>query len=68
MKKNEALKFITEKKGYVPYITLFEIYGEDDEIPQGLIDLEVKEDRTPCNFMICNAEVARVLNDIKNSQ
>jgi len=65
MKKKEALDYIREKKGYVPYIQIFDIYGEDDDIPQELIDLECKEDpNTAHNFIICSGKLADELNKI----
>ena len=43
MKKKEAMNFIRKQKGYIPYISLFELYGDDDEIPQELINIECKK-------------------------
>jgi len=65
LKKKEALDFIREKKGYVPYIGIFDIYGDDDDVPQELIDIECREDpSTRHNFMICSAALADELNKI----
>jgi len=52
MNKKEAMDFIRKYKGYVPYIGIFEIYDNNDEIPQELIDLEIKKDEPNGNFMI----------------
>ena len=66
MKKQEALNFIRQVKGFIPYITLFEIYNDNDEIPIELIELECKKEDYPRNnFMICNAQLAEQLKDIK---
>lgn len=65
MKKKEALNYIRLKKGYVPYIGMFEIYNDEDEIPQELIDLSIKEDKPKGNFMICSAELAEQLKNLK---
>jgi hypothetical protein len=65
MKKIEALNFIRLHKGYVPYIGIFEIYNDEDEIPQELIDLSIKEDKPKENFIICSAELAEQLKNLK---
>lgn len=65
MKKQEALEYIRKHKGYVPYITLFEIYDDDDEIPEELVNLEIrKESFAPGGFMICGAELKKQLDKI----
>jgi hypothetical protein len=65
MKKIEALNYIRLHKGYVPYIGIFDIYGDEDEIPQELIDLSIKEDKPKENFIICGAELAEQLKNLK---
>jgi hypothetical protein len=65
MKKIEALNYIRLHKGYVPYIGIFEIYSDEDEIPQELIDLSIKEDKPKENFIICSAELAEQLKNLK---
>ncbi len=39
MKKQEALKLISDVVGYIPYPIIFEIYNDEDEIPDELIRL-----------------------------
>lgn len=39
--KKEALNYIRLCKGYVPYIGIFDIYNDEDEIPQYLIELSL---------------------------
>lgn len=65
MKKKKALNYIRLNKGFVPYIGMFEIYNDEDEIPQELIDLSIKEDEPRGNFMICSAELAEQLKNLK---
>ena len=65
MKKKEAMNFIRKQKGYIPYISLFELYGDDDEIPQELINIECKKELLKSNFMICSAELAEQINKLK---
>ena len=65
MKKIEALNYIRLHKGYVPYIGIFEIYNDEDEIPQELIDLSIKEDKPKENFIICSSELAKQLKNLK---
>lgn len=43
MKKQEALSHIRKKVGYVPSVMIFEIYSDEDEIPQGLIDMSIRD-------------------------
>lgn len=52
MRKKEAMEFIRGQKGYIPYVTLFELYNDDEEIPQRLINIECKKDEPNENFMI----------------
>ena len=65
MKKKEAMNFIRKQKGYIPYVTLFELYNDDDEIPQELINVECKKELSRNNFMICSAELAEQINNLK---
>lgn len=65
MKKKEALNYIISHKGFVPYIIMFELYDDEDEIPQGLIDLSIKEDKPRGNFMICSAKLAEQFKNLK---
>ena len=65
MKKIEALNYIRLHKGYVPYIGIFEIYNDEDEIPQEIIDLSIKEDKPRENFIICSPELAEQLKNVK---
>lgn len=65
MKKIEALNYIRLHKDYVPYIGIFEIYNDEDKIPQELIDLSIKEDKAKENFIICSAELAKQLKNLK---
>lgn len=64
MKKKEALNFIRELKGYVPYVAFFEIYNDDDEIPQEIINLECKKYLPIGNFMICSEELSEQLKNL----
>jgi len=65
MKKIEALNYIRLHKGYVPYIEIFDIYNDEDEIPQELIDLSIREDKPRGNFIICSAELSEILKNLK---
>ena len=65
MKKKEALNYIKSHKGYIPYIGIFEIYNDEDEIPQELINLSIKEDKPKGDFMICSAELSEQLKNLK---
>ena len=65
MKKQEALKYIREKKGFVPYVELFKIYNEDEDIPQEIIDIFSRDIITrPRDIMICSAELAEKINEL----
>jgi hypothetical protein len=65
MKKIEALNYIRLHKGYVPYIGVFDVYNDEDEIPQELIDLSILEDNSRENFIICSAELAEQFKNLK---
>jgi hypothetical protein len=64
MNKKESIKYIRKHNGYVPYISLFEIYNDDEEIPQELIDIECKEDKPSGSFIICSAKLAKQFKNI----
>ena len=67
MKKQEALNKIREKKGFVPYVELFEIYNEDEDIPQEIIDLFTRDVIThKGDIMICSAELAEKINELND--
>lgn len=67
MKKQEAINYIRKKMGFVPYVGLFDIYSDDDNIPQELIDVECNKSmnsKENGNFIICNEVLANVLNNL----
>lgn len=64
MKKQEALKYIKNEMGYIPYSTIFRIYSDDDEIPQELIEASCKKPENINDFIICSAEFAEELTNI----
>ena len=66
MKKQEALNYIREKRGFVPYVALFEIFEDNDEIPQALIDAECREDKPQGNFIIGSAKLVEYINKLNN--
>ena len=68
MRKIEALNYIRLHKGYIPYVGIFEIFNNDDEIPNELIDLSIKEDKSKENLIICSAELSEQLNKIKKNE
>jgi hypothetical protein len=65
MKKNEALNYIRLCIGYVPYIGIFEIYNNEDDIPQELVNLSIKKDKPKENFIMCGVELAKQLKNLK---
>ena len=67
MRKIEALNYIRKHKGYVPYIGIFEIYNDNDEIPQGLIDLSIKESKTKENLIVCSEKTAKLIEDYQKN-
>jgi hypothetical protein len=69
MKKEEAKKYIREKRRFVPYIQLFDIYSDDEDIPMNEIEsLFLQEEKSygRSNYIICSAPVAEQLNVILN--
>jgi len=67
MKKQEALNHIRKHKGFVPYVIMFDLYKDDDEIPTELIDLFCA-DEPDRNFIICSPQLAEALNTIINEK
>ena len=66
MKKKEELNNIREKKRYVPYVGLFDLWDDEDEIPENLITLSCEEDRGSGDFMVCSSKGADVLMNINS--
>jgi len=64
MNKLETLDYIKEKKGFVPYVTLFDMFDNDDEIPQHLIDMSIKKNENT-NFLIGNEKLVNLFKNIK---
>lgn len=64
MKKIEALNYIKLHKGYIPYIGIFDIYNDEDVIPQELINLSIEDDEPRGNFMICSAHLGKELKKL----
>jgi len=60
MNKQEALNFIRNQMGFIPYSKIFEIYSDEDDIPQELINLECQKiEKKP--FIICCSHLANKL-------
>lgn len=64
MKKQETLKHIKDKMGYIPYSTIFDIFLDDDEIPEGLIKMSCREPKPNGDFIICSAKLVEELEKI----
>ena len=64
MKKIEALNYIKLHRGYIQYIGIFDIYNDEDVIPQELINLSIQNDEPRDNFMICSAHLAQELKKL----
>ena len=64
MKKAEAIKFIRQQRGFVPYIGIFDVFGNNDEIPQAFIDLECKRGESKPQILVCSAAVTEQLNKL----
>lgn len=64
MKKQEALKLIKEKIGFIPYREIFEIYSDEDEIPQESIDKECEPIKSPESFLYCSSKIAVEINKV----
>lgn len=64
MKKQEALEFIKNRKGFVEWAMLYDIYDDDDEIPQGLINMQFKESKPRQDVLYCSPFIAEQLNEL----
>lgn len=40
MNKQEVIKFFNKHYGFVPHKILFDLFNDDEEIPEGLIEAE----------------------------
>lgn len=60
MKKKEAFEHIRQHKGFVPYVDLFDLYDDEEEIPQFLIDISLKEDKPNGCFFIGNRDSVEI--------
>ena len=65
MNKQEAFKFIREKRGFVPYIGIFDIFNETEEIPQDIIDKSIEPLASTDRIFICSAPLAKLLNTLE---
>ena len=63
MKKKEAMELIRKRRGFVPYVAMFETYCDDDEIPAELIERECVRDRPNADFIVCGAALAAKLKN-----
>lgn len=66
MLKKDALKYIRSVKGYVPCVGIFDIYDDEDEIPQTLIDLCLRPEKCRSNFVFCGVELAEMIEKVNN--
>jgi len=64
MKKTETLEYIKKERGFIPYVSLFDMFGNDDDIPQHLIDMSIKKDEKN-HLIIGGEELINLINDIK---
>lgn len=65
MNKVDTLNYIKEKKGWIPYKMIFNIFSDDDEIPPKLIEMSINDtdnNRTP--LIITSSQIADELNKI----
>ena len=67
MKKIEAIQAVKDKWGFLPYGgILFELWKDDDDIPQHVVDYELNTNphKSPGTFIVASPQVAKALNDV----
>jgi len=66
MKKKEIQEHIRKGMGYIPCVMLFDLYEDDDKIPQEFIEMLLKPRSSSFGeFMICSASLAEQLKKLK---
>lgn len=45
MNKKEAFKLIRQQKGYIPYVQIFDLFVDNEEIPQELITISMQKEQ-----------------------
>lgn len=61
MNKAQAFEFIRNQMGYVPYVAMFDIFNDTEEIPQNLIDMSVQKYEAAGQTLIVGSVAARDL-------
>jgi hypothetical protein len=64
MKKQEAIEYIRSQVGFVPSIMIFEIYKDDDDIDQNLINYLVNSVKPKPVLFYCGSKLAIELNKL----
>lgn len=64
MKKIETLEYIKKERGFIPYVSLFDMFGNDDDIPQHLIDMSIKMDEKS-HLIIGGESLIDLIDNIK---
>ena len=67
MNKQQAFEYIRKKIGFVPYVGVFDIFNETEDIPSELIQLSIVPLKPHGNFIITSSKVSDVLKDLLNS-
>jgi len=63
MKKQKALNHIKSLMGYVPHSKIFEVFNDEDEIPQELIELSIQPIEPKEIVIYCNDKLADLIKD-----
>ena len=64
MKKQSALAYIRMKRRFVPYSNLFDIYTDDDIIPDELIIISCTVEPESSRVIMCGTHLATALNKL----
>lgn len=64
MNKQEAFEYLRNKYGYVPYVIAFDLFDEEEEIPEYM--LQEPKSTSNADFIICSPEVANELDKVIN--
>jgi hypothetical protein len=64
MKKQAAIEYIRNQVGFVPTMMIFELYEDDDDIDQNLINYLVNSVKPKPVVFYCGSKLASELNKL----
>ena len=66
MTKRELITHLNKCRGWVPYARLYDIYKDDDVIPERLVAMACKCHPAPGAHLVTNSHLAKLLDTAIN--